>query len=202
MQLNGSFCPLPEMHGMILFAHGSGSSHRSPRNQMVASWLQREGFGTLLFDLLTPEEDAFYENRFNIDLLTQRLIGATKWIHHQRETQDVPVGYFGASTGAAAAICAAAQTQGIAAVVSRGGRPDLAQHALQQLEAPTLLIVGSLDEEVLHLNQMAFNSMHCEKQLAIVEGATHLFEEPGKMQDVCRLAAGWLHTHLHQVTAT
>ncbi|HSR39777.1 MAG TPA: alpha/beta family hydrolase [Phnomibacter sp.] len=202
IQLNGAYCPLPDMHGMIVFAHGSGSSHRSPRNQMVASWLQREGFGTLLFDLLTPEEDTFYENRFNIDLLTQRLIGATRWLHHQTEAHEVPVGYFGASTGAAAAICAAAQTPGIAAVVSRGGRPDLARQALRQLDSPTLLIVGSLDEEVLQLNQMAFDSMHCEKQMAIVEGATHLFEETGKMQEVCRLAAGWLHAHLDHVNAT
>lgn len=197
--LNGSYCPVPDMHGMIIFAHGSGSSHRSPRNQMVASWLQREGFGTLLFDLLTLEEDAFYDNRFNIDLLTQRLIGATRWVHHQPGMHDVPIGYFGASTGGAAAICAAAQTPGIAAVVSRGGRPDLAGQALQQLETPTLLIVGSLDAEVWQLNQNALDSMHCEKQLAIVEGATHLFEEPGKMQEVCRLAAGWLQAHLNHV---
>lgn len=194
--LNGSLCRFAEMKAIVIFAHGSGSSRHSPRNQMVASWMQREGFGTLLFDLLTREEDAYYENRFNIDLLTQRLICVTKWVHHQQGMGDIPVAYFGASTGAAAALNAAAQVPSIISVISRGGRPDLAMAQLEYVQAPTLLIVGGNDEEVIRLNQLALDKLTCEKQLEIVEGATHLFEEPGAMQQVCRLATQWLQNHL------
>ncbi len=195
VMLNGSLCVFPEMHGVVVFAHGSGSSRHSPRNKMVASYMQHEGFGTLLFDLLTPEDDASALNRFNIDLLTQRLIGATRWLHHQPGLGGVPVAYFGASTGAAAALCAAALMPQTAAVVSRGGRPDLAMQSLPDVQAPTLLIVGSEDREVLQLNEAALDALTCTKELAIVEGATHLFEEPGAMQQVCRLAAHWFQTH-------
>ncbi len=186
--------------GCILFSHGSGSSRFSPRNRMVASWLQEMNFGTLLFDLLSPEEDALYSNRFNIPLLTERLIAATQWVEDHPDAGRLPLGYFGASTGAASALRAAAVLPRVRAVVSRGGRPDLAAEALNQVMAPTLLIVGSHDPDVLRLNEETLARMECEKALEVVEGATHLFEEAGTMEKVCELAGAWFRRHLVQET--
>jgi|SRR6478672_1128190 putative phosphoribosyl transferase len=183
--------------GVVLFAHGSGSSRHSPRNNFVAQMLQGAGLGTLLLDLLTREEDASYENRFDIDLLTWRLERATQWVMEQPRSESLDIGYFGASTGAAAALQAAATFgNSIGAVVSRGGRPDLAMAALPNVESPTLLIVGGLDYEVLELNRRAYQKLKVEKELEIVPGATHLFEEPGTLQEVARLAAQWFNRHL------
>jgi pimeloyl-ACP methyl ester carboxylesterase len=178
--------------GIVLFAHGSGSSRLSPRNQFVARVLREAGLGTLLFDLLTPREDAVYETRFDIDLLAQRLAAATAWMTRQPVAASLGVGYFGASTGAAAALIAAAELgPSIAAVVSRGGRPDLAEAALSRVTAPTLLIVGGLDDVVIDLNRQAYAGLRSEKRLVIVPGATHLFEEPGTLEEAARLAADW-----------
>jgi pimeloyl-ACP methyl ester carboxylesterase len=183
--------------GVVLFAHGSGSSRHSPRNNFVAQTLQDTGIGTLLMDLLTKAEDMIYENRFDIDLLTWRLERATQWLMEQREARSLDVGYFGASTGAAAALNAAATFgASIGAVVSRGGRPDMAMSALDRVESPTLLIVGGCDDVVIELNRQAYEKLKVEKHLAIVEGATHLFEEPGTLQEVARLAAAWFKRHL------
>lgn len=183
--------------GVVLFAHGSGSSRHSPRNNFVAQVLQGAGLGTLLLDLLTREEDASYANRFDIDLLTWRLERATQWVMEQPRSGSLDIGYFGASTGAAAALQAAATFgNSIGAVVSRGGRPDLAMAALPNVESPTLLIVGGLDYEVLELNRRAYQKLKTEKHLEIVPGATHLFEEPGTLQEVARLAAQWFNRHL------
>jgi len=183
--------------GVVLFAHGSGSSRHSPRNNFVAQNLQDAGIGTLLMDLLTKTEDTIYENRFDIDLLTWRLERATQWLMEQRETRSLDVGYFGASTGAAAALNAAATFgASIGAVVSRGGRPDMAMPALDRVESPTLLIVGGCDDVVIELNRQAYEKLKVEKHLAIVEGATHLFEEPGTLQEVASLAAAWFKRHL------
>lgn len=183
--------------GIVLFAHGSGSSRHSPRNNLVAQQLHNAGMGTLLMDLLTQREDAIYENRFDIDLLSWRLERATQWITEQPECSSLDVGYFGASTGAAAALNAAATFgSSIAAVVSRGGRPDLAMKALPEVRSPTLLIVGGLDDEVIDLNREAYDQIKSEKHLAIVKGATHLFEEPGALQEVARLAAAWFRRYL------
>ena len=183
--------------GVVLFAHGSGSSRHSPRNNFVAQMLQGAGLGTLLLDLLTREEDASYENRFDIDLLTWRLERATQWVMEQPRSESLDIGYFGASTGAAAALQAAATfSNSIGAVVSRGGRPDLAMAAVPNVESPTLLIVGGLEYEVLELNRRAYQKLKVEKELEIVPGATHLFEEPGTLQEVARLAAQWFNRHL------
>lgn len=182
--------------GIIIFSHGSGSSRLSPRNRQTANFLQQNGFGTLLFDLLTPDEEQDYRNRFAIDLLKERLIDATSWLEHLSAAQMLPVAYFGASTGAASALKAAAKLPQIYAVVSRGGRPDLAMPELSEVKAPTLLIVGSLDKEVLKLNQQAYNELRCTKQLEVVEGATHLFEEPGKMDEVAILATKWFWQYI------
>lgn len=182
---------------IIVFSHGSGSSRFSRRNRSVAEYLHQRNFGTLLFDLLTVDEDANYYNRFDIHLLTKRLIDVTAWLINQPEAKNCRIGYFGASTGAASALQAAAYYPVVDAVVSRGGRPDLADiDALQQVQAPTLLIVGSLDVKVLELNKEAFLQLNCEKQLQIVEGADHLFEEYGKLEEVSRLAAAWFEKHL------
>jgi putative phosphoribosyl transferase len=189
---------LPEpLHGLVVFAHGSGSSRFSPRNQFVAECLNKQGLGTLLLDLLTPEEDRLYSNRFNIDLLTKRLLHMVAWLSNQREFRYVPIGLFGSSTGAAAALRAAAQlTEELKAVVSRGGRPDLAgEDSLGSVSAPTLLIVGGEDRDVLELNRMAFSKMRCERELYVVPGAGHLFEEPGNLQAVADLAADWFLRH-------
>ncbi|MFI5137124.1 MAG: dienelactone hydrolase family protein [Sphingobacteriales bacterium] len=191
MALDGELFIPSDAKGIIIFSHGSGSSRFSKRNRQVAKYLQEKGFGTLLFDLLTEDEDQYYYNRFNIDLLAKRLISATQWLESLPEARDTGLCYFGASTGAASALKAAAKLPQIKAVVSRGGRPDLAADALQNVQAPTLLIVGSLDQEVLQLNKAALRQMTCEKQLKIVEGASHLFEEPGKMEIVSELAFNW-----------
>ncbi|MDC8446040.1 MAG: dienelactone hydrolase family protein [Nitrosomonas sp.] len=184
--------------GIVLFAHGSGSSRLSPRNLFVAEVLQRNGIGTLLFDLLTREEDQDYAMRFDINLLTQRLLAATQWLQKKPEVSGAPLGYFGASTGAAAALQAAAkQGKEIAAVVSRGGRPDLAGNAaLRQVTAPTLLIVGGADYGVIELNQQAFVVLHCTKTLTLVPGATHLFEEAGTLEKAAQHAVDWFLKYL------
>jgi dienelactone hydrolase len=187
--------------GLVLFAHGSGSSRHSPRNQYVAQAIREEGVGTLLFDLLTHEEEKIdlqiRHLRFDIDLLARRLVGATEWVEKQKEIGHLRIGYFGASTGGGAALVAAAETgDEIGAVVSRGGRPDLAGEALSRVVAPTLLIVGGSDDVILRLNEEAFGKLQCVKELKIVPGATHLFEEPGKLEEVARLAADWFQRHL------
>jgi dienelactone hydrolase len=183
--------------GVVLFAHGSGSGRFSPRNNYVAEVLQEAGIATLLFDLLTREEDQVYQARFDIGLLTERLEAATDWLKRQPDTAALPVGYFGASTGAAAALRAAAHKGAeIVAVVSRGGRPDLAgAAALAQVQSPTLLLVGELDTEVIRLNQEAQAHMSCPTSLVIIPGATHLFEEPGTLTEVAEQAARWLRFH-------
>src|SRR5882762_7880179 len=186
---------------LVLFAHGSGSSRHSPRNQFVARTLNDNGLATLLFDLLTQEEEALDmrtgEHRFNIDLLAERLVHATKWASQQEETRDLRVGYFGSSTGGAAALVAAAEMpRDVGAVVSRGGRPDLAGDALPKVQAPTLLIVGGNDDIVIELNEMARDQMRCEVKLEIVPGATHLFEEPGALEQVAKLANDWFVDHI------
>ena len=184
--------------GLVLFAHGSGSSRHSPRNNYVAGELRQAGVGTLLMDLLTPEEDSDYELRFDIGLLTQRLLVAAHWVGTQASTRHLPLGFFGASTGAAAALEAAARLGADAkAVVSRGGRPDLASaKALISVTAPTLLLVGGFDGVVIDLNRLAYDQLQGEKELVIVPGATHLFEEPGTLEEVARLAAAWFARHL------
>ena len=199
--LSGSLTIPENAIGLVLFAHGSGSSRHSPRNQFVARTLNRSGLGTLLFDLLTPEEEALdlytREHRFNIGLLAERLVQATNWATQQEQTRDLRIGYFGSSTGGAAALVAAAQlSQGIGAVVSRGGRPDLAGDALPKVHAPTLLIVGGNDDIVIELNEMARDQMRCEAKLVIIPGATHLFEEPGALEQVAKFASDWFVLHL------
>jgi putative phosphoribosyl transferase len=197
LPINGSSFPgvlsLPPNHcGLVVFAHGSGSSRHSPRNLSVARILHASGIGTLLFDLLTPQEDLLVSNRFDIDLLSNRLIRAVEWARDFEGVSDVPIALFGASTGAAAAITAAAKLGNlITAVVSRGGRPDLAPSALPKLRSPTLLIVGAKDTEVEGLNRAAMQKMTCENQISIIPGATHLFEEGRSLEVVVGLAAGW-----------
>lgn len=193
---------LPEgARAVVLFAHGSGSGRHSSRNRHVAHVLNEAKLATLLIDLLTSEEEAIdmytAHLRFDIDLLAQRLIGATDWLTRYADTRDLPIGYFGASTGAAAALVAAAErAERVGAIVSRGGRPDLAGPALDRVTAPTLLIVGGLDGQVIALNRKAFELLRCEKQLIIVSGATHLFEEPGTLDEVAQLACEWFERHL------
>ena len=195
--LEGVLAVPAEAHGAVLFAHGSGSGRHSPRNNFVAQILRTAHLGTLLIDLLTEEEDATYETRFDIGLLTKRLEGATRWLAELPQTKGLAIGYFGASTGAAAALqAAAALGSTVGAVVSRGGRPDLAWSALEQVRAPTLLIVGGLDDVVIELNQRVYERLRAEKELIIIPGATHLFEEPGALQEVARLASGWFGKYL------
>jgi len=198
VELDGELVLPPSSKGVVLFAHGSGSSRFSPRNTYVAEVLQKRGIGTLLFDLLTREEDQNYETRFDITLLTHRLLAATAWMQNSPETQSLGIGYFGASTGAAAALQAAAKMgDKISAVVSRGGRPDLAgEFALRNVTAPTLLIVGGADYGVIELNQQADALLNCERKLTLVPGATHLFEEPGTLQQAANIAADWFEQHL------
>lgn len=197
LMLEGALSVPEGAQGIVLFAHGSGSSRLSPRNNFVAQMLRNAGLGTLLFDLLTKEEDELYENRFNIALLTERLKIATQWVTLQEEAKDISIGYFGASTGAAAALEAAAElSTAIGAIVSRGGRPDLARHALPRVNAPTLLIVGGNDDVVLQLNREALRLIKAKKELRIVPGASHLFEEPGALEEVARLASDWFARHL------
>jgi putative phosphoribosyl transferase len=184
--------------GMVLFAHDSGSSRLSPRNSYVAGELRRAGLGTLLLDLLSRDEDSEYGHRFDIALLGARLDDAARWLAEEPETKGLALGLFGASTGAAAALqLAASRPDEIAAVVSRGGRPDLAGgEALARVRAPTLLIVGGEDHAVIELNRQALRKLACEKELAVVRGATHLFEQPGALKEVARLAARWLKGYL------
>jgi putative phosphoribosyl transferase len=183
--------------GMIIFSHGSGSSRHSSRNQYVARVLEEGGMGTFLFDLLTEQEDAVYQNRFDISLLTQRLTYVTQWLQNLENISELPLGYFGASTGAASALGAAANLKTIIkAVVSRGGRPDLAIPVLPQVTAATLLLVGSLDGPVIDLNRQAYDVLTATRELTIVTGASHLFEEPGKLEEVARLALDWFIAYL------
>ena len=188
--------PAGTAKGIVLFAHGSGSSRLSPRNTMVAAALQQAGLATLLFDLLTDAEAAERSNVFDIPLLAERLDLAAGWVIDSATTSGLPLGFFGASTGAAAALVAAAGRRDVRAVVSRGGRPDLADEALTQVRAPTLLIVGGADPVVLDLNRQAQRRMHCECRLEVVPGATHLFEEPGTLEAVVELARAWFETYL------
>jgi dienelactone hydrolase len=199
--LNGDLSLSPDTRGLVIFAHGSGSSRHSPRNRAVAEALQHRRLGTLLLDLLTEREDladaATAEFRFDIPLLADRLVGAIDWAHAHPRTSAVPIGLFGASTGAAAALIAAAARPGVVrAVVSRGGRPDLAEHSLDAVAAPTLLIVGGRDEIVIELNHQALARLRDPKKLQMVPRATHLFEEPGALEQVARLAHEWFEQYL------
>lgn len=198
VQLNGNMAVPNSASGLIIFAHGSGSGRFSPRNKFVAEKMNGRGFATLLFDLLTEEEEKKYQTRFDIDLLTERLIGATKWCMENTEVgSNVHIGYFGVSTGSAAALSAAAYWgTKIGAVVSRGGRPDLALEELDLVEAPTLLIVGGDDKEVIDLNRKAYMKLGCVKKMEIIPGAGHLFEEEGALEKVAELAGSWFEKHL------
>jgi dienelactone hydrolase len=201
VQLEGDLVVPDKASGIVLFAHGSGSSRFSPRNRHVAGDLQSRGFATLLIDLLTEAEEAVDERtaqfRFDIRLLADRLVGTIDWLAHHPATQHLPIGIFGASTGGGAALVAAARRPGkVAAVVSRGGRPDLAGADLARVTAPTLLIVGSFDTEVIRLNRDAMSQMRADVVLELVRGATHLFEEPGTLNQVAKLAGGWFRQWL------
>ena len=200
LELQGTLGIPPGATGLVLFVHGSGSSRFSWRNRYVAEAIRDAGLGTLLFDLLSPDEERSDqitgELRFDIDLLTRRVLGVTASLRTDEKTRDLALGYFGASTGAAAALAAAAQTEGIGAVVSRGGRPDLADSLLGQVRAPTLLIVGGNDEVVIQLNRQAFARLQSVKDMKIIPGATHLFEERGALEEVARLAARWFGKYL------
>ena len=201
IELEGNLGVVDGAQGVVLFAHGSGSGRSSPRNLYVARMLRQAGLSTLLIDLLTAEEEAVdlhtRQLRFDIGLLAERLVGATAWLRDYPDTQNLTIGYFGASTGAGAApVAAAERPDEVDAVVSRGGRPDLAGEALSRVEAPTLLIVGGSDVPVIGMNEEALGRMHIEKQLEIVAGATHLFEEAGALKEVARLAATWFRCYL------
>lgn len=200
--LKGDLTIPEEAHSIVIFAHGSGSSRLSPRNQIVAEYLNTKGIATFLFDLLTFAEDVDYTNRFNIALLADRLKNTTKWLMEKKECKDLRFGYFGASTGAAAALIAASELPNVAAIVSRGGRPDLAVKVLPGIQAATLLIVGHLDTDVIKLNQQAYKHLNCIKKLEIIPGATHLFEEKGAMERVCVLASNWFEMHLQPIELT
>lgn len=198
-RLSGDLYTPLSSNGLVLFVHGSGSSRLSPRNRYVAEILYQSKISSLLFDLLTPEEDLDYQNRFNISVLADRLDKVYDWVQEQYPEHDRPIGLFGASTGAAAALQVAAKRgQGIAAVVSRGGRPDLAgANFLSRVKSPTLLIVGGLDTQVLALNQEAYDLLPCRKELRVVPGATHLFEEPGTLELAAQHATKWFLTHFN-----
>src|SRR5881394_756639 len=198
--LDGNLTIVDGATALVLFAHGSGSGRHSPRNQFVARTLNKAGLATLLFDLLTPDEELIdartAELRFNIGLLAERLVHATRWAKEEQPTRDLRIGYFGSSTGGGAALVAAAEIpQDVGAVVSRGGRPDLAGEALPKVQAPTLLIVGGNDDIVIELNEQARDRMRCDVKLEIVPGATHLFEEPGALEQVAKLASDWFLLH-------
>ncbi len=197
--LDGDLAIPHQAYALVIFAHGSGSSRLSPRNQSVAEYLNRRGIATLLFDLLTAAEDKIYKNRFNIEILASRLETVAAWIHALEEYRDLKLGFFGASTGAAAALLASGELPEVKAIVSRGGRPDLAMQALPGIKAATLLIVGGQDPDVLQLNQQAYSKLTCTRRLEIIPGATHLFEEEGAMEKVCFLAANWFELHLQPV---
>ncbi|MDH5533459.1 MAG: dienelactone hydrolase family protein [Candidatus Pacebacteria bacterium] len=197
VQLHGLLFKAPKSDKLVIFAHGSGSSRLSPRNIAVAEYLASHNISAFLFDLLTKDEDLDEKNRFDIDLMTKRLVQVTWWLKNNKETQKLKYGYFGASTGAAAALLASLHLpEYIKAIVSRGGRPDLALKDLQYISCPTLLIVGGADVQVLKLNQQALDELNEVKELAIVENATHLFEEPGTMEEVSRLATDWFEKYL------
>ena len=203
--LEANFGIPADAQGVVLFAHGSGSGRHSPRNRYVAEALCEAGQATLLIDLLTPEEEEVDMRtrhlRFDIRLLADRLAGATDWLGQNPDTRDLSVGYFGASTGAGAALVAAAErSEEVGAIVSRGGRPDLAGDALAHVRAPTLLIVGGNDVPVIEMNREALEQLRVKKELDIVPGATHLFEEPGALEQVAYLASGWFVRHLHSIT--
>lgn len=200
IELTGRLSIPQQARGVVVFAHGSGSSRHSPRNQFVAQALQDTGFATLLFDLLTEKEALDNAKKFEIDLLKDRLIKVSEWFQADPKTTDLNMGYFGASTGAAAALEAAAVLgDTVKAVVCRGGRPDLAAHVVPLVKAPTLLLVGGFDHEVITLNEQAFSLLTCEKELIIVEEATHLFDEPGKLEEVAVHADNWFHEHLSTI---
>ena len=193
--LQGDLVAVAAVRGLVVFTHGSGSSRQSPRNRFVARSLQARGFSTLLFDLLSEDEEVDRANVFDIELLAERVLEALEAV--PAPVRALPVGLFGASTGAAAALVAAARRPGdVEAVVSRGGRPDLAGDALVDVRAPTLLIVGAADDGVVELNRAAYRTLRCEKDLQLVPGATHLFEEPGALEEVARLAGEWFEAHL------
>ena len=200
LQLYGNFTIPEDAIGLVLFAHGSGSSRFSPRNNFVAQTLNQAGVATLLMDLLTPEEEKVdmvtRKLRFDIPMLAHRVVATTKWVKEQDNLKEFALGYFGSSTGAAAALIAATHVPEIKAVVSRGGRPDLALDYLPQVQAATLLIVGGLDEPVITMNKTALQALPAEKKLEIIPGATHLFEEPGKLEEVAKLAANWFKAYL------
>ncbi len=194
--LPGILAVPPKAAGLVVFAHGSGSSRLSPRNAFMAEVIQARNIGTLLFDLLTEEEDILYDNRFDIDLIANRLLGATDWLRARPEAASLPLGYFGASTGAAAALKAAVHESRVRAIVSRGGRPDLALDVLPRIRAATLLIVGARDTIVIDLNRHAYSKLQSEKRMEIVPDASHLFEEPGTLDVAAQLAADWFKEHL------
>lgn len=194
--LKGNLALAENAMGMVIFSHGSGSSRLSPRNNFVAGILQEKKLSSLLFDLLTEEEDMSYQNRFDVDMITLRLIDVTHWVQQQKKLKGLPLGYFGASTGAASALRAAAfYGQDIKAVVSRGGRPDLILSELHKVISPTLLIVGGRDHAVVEMNEEAYQQLNCIKKLEIVAKATHLFEEAGKLEEVARLSSNWFLRH-------
>ncbi len=197
VHLKGRLRIAKNQKGLIIFSHGSGSSRLSSRNNYVADLLQNDGFSSLLFDLLTEIEDLNYQRRFDINILTQRLVSVTQWMLEHEEIPDIPIGYFGASTGAASALHAAAQLGNeIKAIVSRGGRPDLAMPVLNKIKTPTLLIVGGNDDVVIELNKKAYAELGGIKKIEIVEGATHLFSEPGKLEEVAKLTSNWFDNYL------
>ncbi|PZG12002.1 hydrolase [Nonomuraea aridisoli] len=200
MEMSGDLIVPDTAAGVVVFVHGSGSSRLSPRNRFVAGALNEAGLGTLLFDLLTPDEEADRANVFDIGLLSERLLERTEWVRQQPEAKGLPIGYFGASTGAAAALWAAAEPgNDVAAIVSRGGRPDLAGPRLAAVRAPTLLIVGGRDPIVLDLNEEAQRRLRADNRLTVVPGATHLFEEPGALEAVAGHARDWFTTHFTAV---
>ncbi|WP_247002377.1 dienelactone hydrolase family protein [Halosolutus gelatinilyticus] len=196
--LEGELVVPADAGGLVVFAHGSGSSRHSPRNNFVAETLRKRGLGTLLFDLLTEDEDRHRENRFDIPLLTDRLVAATAWARDRNDlSADLPIGYFGASTGAAAALRGAARSEtDVDAVVSRGGRVDMAEDAIGDVTAATLFIVGGEDDSVLELNREVYDALSCEKDLRVIEGAGHLFQGEGELEAVADHAADWFATHL------
>lgn len=197
VHLEGELVIPDNAQGLIIFAHGAGSSRLSPRNNYVAGLFQEDGFGTFLFDLLTEQEDLVYSNRFNIDLISERMAVSTLWVKSNTAALDLPIGYFGASTGSAAALKASVTgTVEIKAIVSRGGRPDMVMEILPMVKAPTLLIVGGEDTVVIDLNMEAFHALTAQKDMKIIPGATHLFEEPGKLDEVAELAGEWFAAHL------
>lgn len=200
IQLAGHLTIPESAKGVVVFAHGSGSSRNSPRNLAVAQLLNQNGLATLLFDLLTKDEELDRDNVFDIALLANRLLNATVWLRQQYDLSLLPIGYFGASTGAAAALWAAANpTANVSAVVSRGGRADMAAERLAKVKAPTLLIVGGLDDVVIDLNRQAQAQMQCKNELVIIPGATHLFEEPGTLEQVAKLASDWFLKYLSSI---